>query len=178
MLADLGCLANVKLANNFHAVFHPSLTCCISALYITVEDFGAVNQCAMFWNYLRSRDFTVKTCFLLSHSVTQYENVKYINADKIVEHFLPHRNTFVFQVEHSLKLPSRDICLRHFSCYRLLLDSEEYNACKSWKIINIVTAYNFYILSFAFERHYWIYYRLWTEKQWLKQILTKSKCKS
>lgn len=72
--------------------------------------------------------FTVKTCFLLSYSVTQYESVKYINDEKLSLHFLPLRHTLVFQVEQSLRLPSRNICLRHFSCYCLLFDSEQYKA--------------------------------------------------
>lgn len=39
---DLGCLANVKLANIYHAMFHPSLICCSPTLYSTVELFADI----------------------------------------------------------------------------------------------------------------------------------------
>lgn len=111
-------------------------------------------------------------------SVTQLHSMKMwstLMPKKTVEYFLQLRHTLVFQVELSLRLPSRNICLRHFSCYCLLFYSGQY--CMSRKMINIATTYNFDILSFAFERRYWIYYMLWTEKQWLKQMVTESKCK-
>lgn len=139
--------------------------------------FGAIKQCAIFWNYLGSRVFTVKTCFILSHSVYTILKCEVPLCWKKSGVFSASQ-TSVFQVEQSLRLPSRNICLRHFSCYCLLFDSEQYNGCMSWKMVNIVTTYNFDILSFALEKHYWIYYRLWTEKQWLRQLLTKPKCKA
>lgn len=77
---------------------------------------------------LFGRDFTVKICFHLSYSVRQYEKVKYINDEKTVLYFLPLRRSLVFQVEESLRPPSRNICFRHFSWYCLLFVSEPYKA--------------------------------------------------